>query len=75
MDGHDRGTRARAATPGGVSMYCGLCGQRITLDFDRVKIVHWEVVYRCQHCDSTSLIRREDAEAIDAASDRERLTT
>ena len=64
MDGHDRRTSAKPAAPGAVYMDCRLCWRRIRLDFDRVEIVQWEVVYRCPHCESTFLIRREDTDAF-----------
>jgi hypothetical protein len=64
MDGQDRRNNSRPAATGAVYMDCRLCWRPIRLDFDRVEIVQWEVVYRCPHCESTFLIRRDDANAI-----------
>ena len=60
----DRRTAARPATPGAIYLDCRLCWRRLKLEAERVEVVHWEYVYRCPHCDSTFLIREDDAAAL-----------
>jgi len=45
-------------------MNCRLCWKRIKLDPERVEVSNWQIVYRCQLCDSTFLIRTDDAIAL-----------
>jgi len=53
-----------AHTPDDVYMNCRLCWKRIKLDPERVEVSNWQIVYRCQLCDSTFLIRTDDAIAL-----------
>jgi uncharacterized C2H2 Zn-finger protein len=68
MNEFNRRTRATGATPGSIYMDCRLCWRRMKLEADHVEIVHWEIVYRCPHCDSTFLIRQEDADGLGVLS-------
>lgn len=66
MNDRDRRTNPRTAPPGAAYMDCRLCWRRIKLEPERVEIVDYQVAYRCQHCDSSFLIRRGDAVSIGA---------
>jgi hypothetical protein len=68
MNQINRRTTASIETPGSVYLDCRLCWRRIKLAADRVEIVHWEIVYRCPHCDSTFLIRQQDASTLGVLS-------
>ena len=57
----------RSRRPGStrdVYMNCRLCWKRVQLDPARAEVVDWQVVYHCQECESTFLIRTEDAIAL-----------
>jgi hypothetical protein len=52
-----------------IQLSCRVCSKRLELQPARVEIVDGRVVYRCQYCEHTFLMRAEDAEALAGPSD------
>lgn len=54
-----------------VFMSCRLCWRRIQLEIDRVEPIESGYAYRCQHCESSFLLRRQDILALGLEDDRD----
>jgi anti-anti-sigma factor len=57
----------RTTTSADIFVNCRLCWHRVQLEANRVEISDSQVVYRCQQCDNTFLIRAADAASLDAS--------
>lgn len=51
---------------------CRLCWRRIKLEPDRIELTNNATAYRCQMCESSFLIRYEDAVALGVAQPERR---
>lgn len=55
----------RPSSPAGLFMNCRLCWQRIRLQPERVVLLDDGLIaYQCQYCESSCLIRTDDAVAL-----------
>ena len=57
--------KTAAPTP---ALRCRVCFRGVKVDAQRIEETVVHIYYRCEHCNCSFPIRREDAEAIQAAA-------